>query len=145
MIARLLNTIDGGFQALANPLLLACRLLLGWFFVPAGIDKIENYSNTVQFMESNGVPGLLLPLVILLEILGPVFLALGLLTRLTALAMALFTILADVIFNIGDTSSTGQYLYQAELVIVSGFLALMAVGGGQWALDALRGRTGRAM
>ncbi len=73
------------------------------------------------------------------------FLALGLLTRLTALAMALFTILADVIFNIGDTSSTGQYLYQAELVIVSGFLALMAVGGGQWALDALRGRTGRAM
>ena len=142
MIPRLLNTIDSWFQALANALLLACRLLLCWFFVPAGIDKIENYSSTAQFMESNGVPGLLLPLVILLEILGPVFLALGLLTRLTALALAVFTILADVIFNSGDTSSTGQYLYQAELTVVAGFLALMAVGGGRWALDSLRTPTG---
>lgn len=138
MLTRLLNTIDGWFQALANPLLLAARLVIAWEFLPAGIDKIQNYSSTAQFMESSGVPGFLLPLVILVEVLAPVFLALGLLTRLSALALAVFTVLADVIFNSGDTSSTGQYLYQAELVIVAGMLALMAVGGGKWALDALR-------
>ncbi len=140
MLVGLLNAIDRGFAALADPLLLAARLLLAWNFFPAGLDKIQNYASTAQFMESQGVPAFLLPFVILLEILGPIFLTVGLLTRLTALALAVFTVLADVIFNRGDTSSTGQYLYESELTMVSGMLALMAVGAGKWALDALRTR-----
>jgi putative oxidoreductase len=138
MLNRLLDLLDRPFEALANPLLLAARLVIVPYFLPEGWEKIVNYSDTAKLMESHGVPTLLLPLVILLEIFGPIFLALGFLTRLTCLALAVFTILADVIFNRGATGETGQFLYHAEITIVAAFLALMAVGAGGWSADAWR-------
>jgi putative oxidoreductase len=138
MLNRLLDLIDRPFEALANPLLLAARLVIVPYYLPAGYDKIVNYADTAKFMESHGVSTLMLPLVILLEIFGPIFLALGFLTRLTCLALAVFTIAADVIFNRGATAETGQLLFQAEITIVAAFLALMAVGAGGWSVDAWR-------
>jgi len=140
MLNRLLDRIDRGFVRLANPLLLVGRLLMGQYFLPDGIAKIQNYAGTASSMESHGLPGLLLPLVILLEILGPIFLALGLLTRLTCLALAVFTVMANVIYNAGSTDQAVQFLYAAEFSVAGGFLAFMAVGAGDWSLDALRKR-----
>jgi len=140
MLTGLLDRIDRGFAWCANPLLLAGRLLVVPFYLPDGIAKIQNYAGTASAMESHGLPALLLPLVILLEIVGPIFLALGLLTRLTCLALAVFSVLANVIFNAGSTDQAVQYLFTAEFAIVGGFLAFMAVGAGDWSLDALRKR-----
>ena len=88
-------------------------------------------------MESHGLPALLLPLVIVLEIVGPIFLALGLLTRLTCLALAVFSVIANVMFNAGSTDQAVQFLYAAEFALVGGFLAFMALGAGDWSIDAL--------
>lgn len=134
---RLLDRIDRGFAKFANPLLLAGRLLFVPFYLPDGIGKIQNYAGTANSMESHGLPGLLLPLVILLEILGPIFLALGFLTRLTCLGLAVFSVVANVIYNAGSTDQTVQFLYAAEFAVVGGFLAFMAVGAGDWSIDAL--------
>ena len=46
------------------------RVLISSIFVMAGISKISCYAGTQGYMESMGVPGALLPLVILLEIGG---------------------------------------------------------------------------
>ena len=53
------------------------RLLLGQIFLLAGISKVGAYAATQGWMESLGVPGILLPAVILLEIGGGAALILG--------------------------------------------------------------------
>jgi len=138
MLANLLNAIDRVFLFFAAPLLLISRLLLAWFFFPAAIEKIQDYSGTAGAMSSHGIPGLLLPLVILLEMGGAVLVAAGFVTRLTCFALALFTIVADQLFNSGDASQTQHFLYTAEFVTIAGMTALMAVGPGAWSLDAWR-------
>ena len=49
---------------------LAGRMLLAAMFVISGLGKISGYAGTQGFMESAGVPGWTLPLVILLEVFG---------------------------------------------------------------------------
>ncbi|MEO1224147.1 MAG: DoxX family protein [Pseudomonadota bacterium] len=139
MLANLLNRIDSLFQIFTAPLLLISRLLIAYFFLPAGIEKIQNYSGTASMMESTGIPGILLPLVILLEIGGALLVAAGFVTRLTCLALALFAIVANQMYNSDATTQVHQMLYTAEFVTVAGMTALMAVGPGRWSLDALRG------
>jgi putative oxidoreductase len=89
-------------------------------------------------MEGQGVPSWLLPLVLLLDIVGGLFVAVGFMTRITCFAFAVFTVVANVMFNAGASDETGQLLYWAEYTMVAGFLALMAVGAGDWSVDAWR-------
>ena len=44
------------------------RLLISFMFVMSGISKIGGYAGTQGYMEAMGVPGMLLPLVILTEV-----------------------------------------------------------------------------
>ncbi len=106
--------------------------------LPAGIEKIEDYAGTAGMMESHGLPGLLLPPTIALEIPGAIFLGVGFLTRLTCLALAVFSVVANVMFNAGSSNAWVQYLFTAEFVIVGALLAFMAFGAGDWSLDVLR-------
>ena len=138
MLNRLLNRIDQSLAAFRNPLLLAGRLLLVPVYLPAGIEKLENYAGTASMMESHGLPGLLLPPTIALEILGAIFVGVGFLTRLTCLALAVFSVVANVVFNAGSSNMWVQFLFTAEFAIVGGLLVFMAVGAGDWSLDALR-------
>ena len=47
-----------------NPLFdLAGRIFMALLFIPAGAGKISGYAGTQGYMESVGVPGILLPLV----------------------------------------------------------------------------------
>ena len=46
------------------------RVLLAAIFVQAGYSKITGYADTAGYMEQHGVPGVLLPLVILTELGG---------------------------------------------------------------------------
>ncbi|MGD8583542.1 MAG: DoxX family protein, partial [Gammaproteobacteria bacterium] len=60
---------------------LAGRILLGHIFLLAGINKISGYEGTAGYMEAMGVPGGLLPLVIVLEIVGGLALIIGFKTK----------------------------------------------------------------
>ena len=75
-------------ETLQAPLALLARLMLVFIFIVEGWEKIGNYQGTQQYMESYGVPGMLLPLVILTELGAGLLVAFGLLTRLAALALA---------------------------------------------------------
>jgi putative oxidoreductase len=50
--------------------LLLARILMPILFITAGWGKITGYAGTQQYMEAMGVPGFMLPLVILLEFGG---------------------------------------------------------------------------
>jgi len=49
---------------------LLARIFIGQIFVLAGYSKIGGYENTQGYMNAMGVPGELLPVVILLELGG---------------------------------------------------------------------------
>ena len=69
---KLLNT-----PALHDLALLAGRALLSAMFILGGISKISGYAGTSAYMASQGVPGALLPLVILTELGGGLAILLG--------------------------------------------------------------------
>jgi putative oxidoreductase len=57
-------------------------------FVMSGLNKMNNYSNTAGWMDAMGVPGNLLPLVIVLEVLGGAAIMIGWQTRIAAILFA---------------------------------------------------------
>jgi putative oxidoreductase len=123
------------FQDLAAPV---GRVLLALMFVLAGLNKIPGYAGMQGYMESMGVPGVLLPLVIALELLGGLVLMLGWHTRITAFLLAGFTLLATLIFhaNIGD--QTQYLLFMKNLSITGGLLMVVSHGAGPYSIDNWR-------
>ena len=75
------------------------RVLLALMFIQAGISKIFGYAGTQAVMESHGVPGMLLPLVIFVEAGCGLGVLLGLFTRWSAILLAGFCVLAAFIFH----------------------------------------------
>lgn len=125
---------------LSNLAELSGRILLASIFVLSGFTKIGGYAGTQGYMEAMGVPGALLPLVILTELGGGLLIVLGLWTQLTALALAGFTLLAALLFhrNFGDPMQ--MILFLKNVAIAGGFLLLVARGAGPLSLDARRAR-----
>jgi putative oxidoreductase len=125
-------------QNLQNLFVLAARLLLAFIFVVEGWLKIADYSGTLGYMDSFGVPGIMLPLVILTELGGGLLVAVGLFARLAAFALAGFALLTALFFhwNLGDQEQVIHFM--KNLAIAGGFLLLTANGAGAWSLDAWR-------
>ena len=119
---------------------LAGRVLLALMFVLAGYDKIGGFEGTQQFMASAGVPGALLPLVILAELGGGLAIVFGFLTRTASIGLAVFTVLAAVIFHADFNDYTQQLLFMKNLSIAGGLLILAASGSGRLSIDSTLGR-----
>ncbi|HEN47355.1 MAG TPA: DoxX family protein [Mizugakiibacter sp.] len=114
------------------------RVLLAQAFIIAAIDKIVGYAGTAHYMAAYGVPTALLPLVIALELGVGVALLLGWHTRLAALILALFSLVAAVIFHHQIAEPMQLVLLMGDLAFAGGLLVVSAVGGGRLSLDAHR-------
>ena len=68
---------------------LAGRILIAAIFLIAGLNKIGGYEGTQGYMAAMGVPGMLLPLVIALEVVGAIAIIFGWRTRLFAFLLAI--------------------------------------------------------
>jgi putative oxidoreductase len=121
------------FQDIAAPI---GRFLLALMFVVAGINKISGYSGMQGYMESMGVPGALLPLVIALEVLGGLALMLGWHTRITAFLLAGFTAMATLIFHSDLGDQTQMLFFMKNLSIVGGLLLVVSHGAGPYSMDS---------
>lgn len=114
------------------------RVLIAAIFLIAGLNKIGGYAGTQGYMEAMGVPGVLLPLVIALEVIGAVAIIVGWRTRLFAFLLAGFSIVSAVIFHRALGDQVQFILFMKNFAIAGGFLFLMARGPGTWSLDARR-------
>lgn len=120
--------------------LLAGRILLALIFIISGWGKIGGYAGSQQYMESMGVSGALLPLVIAAELGGGLAVAFGLFTRIAAVGLAVFTLLAAAFFHT-DFANQAQFIsFMKNLAIAGGFLVLAAHGPGALSIDAWRTR-----
>lgn len=133
------------FATLQNPLNLIGRLLLASLFLPAGVSKITGFAGTVGYMGSKGLPLAALGAVIaiVVEVGGSLALIAGFKTRLAALALALFTLVATVVFHNFwavpvDQSMVQQLMFFKNIAVIGGLLVLAAQGAGGWSLDARR-------
>jgi putative oxidoreductase len=119
------------------------RILIAVLFLRSGIGKIGNYAATSHYMASKGVPSTLLPLVIILELVGSIAIILGWKTRLFALALAGFCVLAALLFYGNFTDQTQSIMFMKNISIAGGFLIVFARGAGDLSLDGKLGKPGR--
>lgn len=112
------------------------RLGLSLIFITSGWAKIAGYAGTQQYMDAMGVPGVLLPLVIVLELGGGLAILAGACTRWIALALAAFSLAAGVLFhgNLGDAAQAVHFW--KNVTMAGGFLVLAANGAGAYSVDA---------
>lgn len=121
--------------ALNATLIIVARVLMAWIFIGAGLSKLgAGYAGTQGYMASVGLPGELLPLVILLEIGGGIALVLGFQARLAALALAIFSIVSAFMFH-GAADQMQQIMFMKNLAMAGGLLAFTVFGAGRLSLD----------
>ncbi|AWI75757.1 DoxX family protein [Parazoarcus communis] len=133
------------FNTLQNPLSLVGRLLLAALFLPAGIGKLTGFSGTVGYISSVGLP---LPevaaaLALVVEIVGGLALIAGFGTRLAALALGVFTLVASFFFHnywgvAAEQQFVQQLLFFKNVAVAGGLFTLAAFGAGAWSIDARR-------
>lgn len=120
--------------AVAILLTLLARLLMAGIFIGSGLSKLGAYAGTQQYMEKMGVAGALLPLVILTEVGGGLALLVGFQARLAALALAVFSVIAAVIFHTGG-GQVQQIMLMMNLAMAGGLLGFVLNGAGRVSLD----------
>lgn len=140
---KLLYTLQASSEAfftqrlVKNSTLVLARLLAAFIFIGAGFSKLgAGYAGTQGYMQSMGIPGELLPLVIALEIGGGLALVLGFQTRLVAFALAIFSLLSGFIFH-GGAEMTQQIMLMKNISMSGGLLSFAIWGAGCWSIDSL--------
>ena len=111
------------------------RTLLALIFVVSGFGKISNFAGTQGYMEAMGVPGVLLPLVIALEILGGIAIILGWHTRIAAVLLAGFSLLSAVLFHANFGDQMQMIMFMKNLALTGAFLMLVVHGAGPYSVD----------
>lgn len=142
MLAWLLQT-DGTVV----PLIL--RLTLAVVMFPHGAQKVlgwfggHGFKPTMAYFTKAGIPAPLAFLAITAEFLGPLGLAVGLLTRVAALGIAcvmlvaIFTVHAQHGFFMNWQGQQKGEGFEFHLLALGLALALIIGGAGLWSLDAL--------
>jgi len=123
-------------KSLTNLSMLLGRAMLAAIFIVAGFSKLgAAYAGTQAYMDSVGVPGLLLPAVIAVEILGGIAILIGFQTRIAAALLFGFTMLAALLFHSDFSQQMQSILFMKNIAIAGAFLLLFSQGPGQWAFN----------
>lgn len=118
------------------------RVLLALIFITSGFGKITGYAGTQGYMEAMGVPGALLPLVILVELGGGIALLVGWQARLSAFLLAGFSLLSGFLFHYlpslgmeGMEAQSNMISFMKNVSITGGMLMVVAFGAGALSID----------
>src|ERR1700730_12435702 len=155
MLTRMKQLHDRFFDLISylqTPFLLFVRLYWGWQLIQSGWGKLHHLSNVTEFFTSLGLP---LPsqtavAISCLEFFGGIFLAIGLLSRLTALALTINLIVAyitadrEALFSI--FSDPDKFYAAAPYTFLFASLLILIFGPGKFTVDRLLGfRSGTAI
>jgi putative oxidoreductase len=111
------------------------RLFLSMIFIFSGFSKITGYAATAGYMESVGVPGILLPLVIALELLGGIAILIGFKARLISLLFVGFNIVSALLFHQFWNDESQMNPFMKNIAMAGGFLMIFAHGPGAYSVD----------
>ena len=118
-----------------NILDLLGRILISAVFFLSGVNKIQQYEDTAEWMESFDLPSLLLTPAIILEIVLPILIIIGYKVRISAALMTLFCFATAIIFH-NDFSNQMQFIsFFKNIGLAGGFLFLAVNGAKNFSLD----------
>jgi putative oxidoreductase len=140
-IERKLSSFERKLSGFNDIALLIGRILIAALFLIAAYNKAKGLTGTTAYFTRLGIPApsIMAPVVIAFELLaGALFLA-GFKTRLVALIVAVFVVVAALVAhtNFGDGNQLNHFL--KNLAIAGGCLALFVSGAGAFSVDAKRG------
>ena len=111
------------------------RIFISLVFLIAGFGKIFSYENTIDYMESFGVPGYLLIPAIIVEILFPLLVIIGYKTKFSALILALVSLLLALVFHTDFSNQMQLMSFLKNLALSGGFLIVFINGAGKFSID----------
>ncbi|KUR70408.1 LysR family transcriptional regulator [Novosphingobium fuchskuhlense] len=113
------------------------RVLIAAIFVLSGIGKIANPAATIGYIASAGLPFAPAALIAaaLIEIGGGLALIAGFRTRLVALVLAGFSVVAGLAFHAHFADQNQLIHFLKNLAMAGGLLQVAAFGPGRIALD----------
>jgi len=116
-IRKLYASAVNAASLLQSPFLLAVRLYWGWQLIQSGWGKLHNLPKVTEFFTSLGLPmpGLMAVFISCVEFFGGIFLAVGLLSRLTALVLTVNMIMAYVM---GDREALLSFLSDPDKLLL---------------------------
>jgi len=128
---------------LQTPFLLFVRLYWGWQLIQSGWGKLHHLDRVTEFFTTLGLPmpGQMAVAISCLEFFGGIFLAIGLLSRLTALALTINMIMAYVTADRDALrsifSDPDKFYAAAPYTFLVASLIILLFGPGKVALDTL--------
>ena len=120
-----------------DALALGGRILLAAIFILSGVAKLGQAEGTIGYIASVGLPFAepIYYAVVALEIAGGALLMIGYRARLTALALAGFSLMAAAIFH-SDFADQNQLIhFLKNLAVAGGMLQVVAFGPGKFSLN----------
>jgi putative oxidoreductase len=120
---------------MTNILDLTGRILISILFFLNGIFKMSNYEGSIGWMESFGVPGILIIPAIILELICPILIIIGYKTKIAATLLCLFCVSTALIFhnNFEDQMQLTSFL--KNIALAGGFMFLIVNGARGYCLD----------
>ena len=100
------------------------RIFLSTLFLFEGVKKFFYQDETIEYMESFGLPELFFYPSVFFEIIIPTLLIIGFKTRIVALLMFLFTITVSVIFHTDFSNHMQIIAFLKNISIAGGFLII---------------------
>jgi putative oxidoreductase len=111
------------------------RIMLAFIFILAGIGKIADPAGTVGYMQSVGLPGLLLWPTIALELLGGLAIATGFKVRHAAFALAGFCVLSAILFHKNFADQMQMIMFMKNIAMAGGLLLLATSARTAFSID----------
>jgi len=115
------------------------RILLVLIFVNSGIGKIDNFTDTAQYMAKFGMSftAFFLGGAIFLELVGSISVILGYFTRLGALLLIIFLVPTTLIFHTDFADQAQIIQFMKNVSMLGGCFILLSTGAGRLSLDHL--------
>lgn len=111
------------------------RVMLSLIFIMAGLGKIFDIAGTSAYMKSMHVPSELLWPTIAFEVIGGIAIAIGYKTSIAAFALAIFSIIAAVLFHANFADKMQMILFMKNIAMAGGLLLLAVSGTTAYSLD----------
>jgi putative oxidoreductase len=127
------------------------RLVLAWYFLSEAYVRAADWNATVQLLAIKDVPAapLLHFLTLIVMVMGALSLFLGYRTRMGALMLFVFTLVANALMHdywtvANPIERQADYeIFARNIAIAGGLLVLMGVGPGKFAMDNVKGGGGK--
>lgn len=124
------------------------RILLAIIFILSGFEKLMDWSGTLGYMSSKGLPftSVLLVLTIIIELVGGLMIAFGFYARTAALIIFLYIIPVTLVFHNfwafqGMERQTQMISFLKNLTIMGGMLYIVVFGTGRYSIKDEGSRT----